>query len=128
MITLDGKEYKVHIIWPSRVLSFEIVEGPNSGMSLNHREIRDVGGTKYNYTMQAQPDPEHPEDFDALFYAISAPVESHMVSMPFGQGTLEFEAVVRAGSITDYGQRMGLRRWKDMEINIEAIAPQRKPG
>ena len=127
MINLDGTEYQVYVIHPSRVLSFEIVEGNNSGQSLNFREIRDIGGTRYNYTMRVQPDPTHPEDFDALFLAISAPVAYHMVSMPFGQGTIEFEAVVRSGSITDYGYQAGYRRWKDMEINMEAIEPQRRP-
>lgn len=127
MINLDGTEYRVYVIHPSRVLSFEIVEGNNSGQSLSFREIRDIGGTRYNYTMKVQPDPEHPEDFDALFLAISAPVAYHTVSMPFGQGTIEFEAVVRSGSITDYGYQAGFRRWKDMEINMEAIEPQRKP-
>lgn len=127
MINLDGTEYRVYVIHPSRVLSFEIVEGNNSGQSLSFREIRDIGGTRYNYTLKVQPDPAHPEDFDALFMAISAPVAYHMVSMPFGQGTIAFEAVVRSGSITDYGYQAGYRRWKDMEINIEAIEPQRKP-
>lgn len=127
MLTIDGVEYRVWVTYPSRVLSFEIVEGNNSGKSLSFREIRDIGGTRYNYTMKVQPDPEHPEDFDALFYALSAPVAYHMVSMPFGQGTMEFEAVVRSGSITDYGYQAGFRRWKDMEINMEAIEPQRKP-
>ena len=103
MLTIDGVEYRVWVNYPSRVLSFKIVEGNNSGQSLSFREIRDIGGTKYNYTLQVQPDPEHPEDFDALFMALSAPVAYHMVSMPFGQGTIEFEAVVRSGSITDYG-------------------------
>ena len=128
MLTLDGKDYRVHVIYPSRVLSFEIVEGSNSGQSLSYREIRDIGGTRYNYTMNVQPDPAHPEDFDAFFYAISAPVASHMVSMPFGQDVITFEAVVRSGRITDYGYRAGFRRWKDMQISLEAIEPQRKPG
>lgn len=128
MINMDGVDYRVYIAYPSRVMDFEILEGPNSGKSLNAREIRDISGTKYNYTLTVQPDPEHPEDFDALYYAISAPIASHMVTMPFGQDVITFEAVVRSGSITDYGLRAGFRRWKDMQISLEAIEPQRRPG
>lgn len=128
MINLDGKDYRVYVSYPSLVMAFEILEGPNSGKSLNYREIRDIAGTKYSYTLTVQPDPSYPEDFDALYYAISAPVASHQVSMPFGQDILSFEAVVRSGSITDYGYRAGYRRWKDMQISLEAIEPQRKPG
>lgn len=127
MINMDGVDYRVYIAYPSRVMDFEILEGPNSGKSLNAREIRDIAGTKYNYTMTVQPDPDNPEDFDALYYAISAPVASHMVTMPFGQDVITFEAVVRSGRITDHGYRAGFRRWKDMQISLEAIEPQRKP-
>lgn len=126
-IIVDGVEYQVYIVFPSRELSFEIKEGSNTGMSLAFREIRDIGGTAYSYIMQAQPRPGHQADFDALFWALSAPVDSHRVIMPFGQGTLEFDAVVRSGRILDYGVSAGIRKWTGMEISVTPIEPQRKP-
>lgn len=128
MIVIDGKEYRVKVIKPSRELSFEITEGKNTGMSLAFREIRDIGGTKYNYIMRVEPFREYPEDFDALFWALSAPVDSHRVIMPFMQKTLEFDAVVRSGRVIDGDVSGGFRRWYGMEITFEAIEPQRKPG
>ena len=127
MIIVDGIEYKVNVIKPSRELSFEITEGKNTGMSLAFREIRDIGGTKYNYTMRVEPLRDFPEDFDALFWALSAPVDSHRVVMPFAQTTLEFDAAIRSGRITDGDVSGGFRRWYGMEITFEAIEPQRKP-
>lgn len=127
MITLDGYEYRVNVIHPSRVLSFEIIEGRNSGQALSYRDIRDIGGTRYNYTMTVEPDPAYPEDFDAFFRDISAPVESHRVTMPMGQTSISFDAVVRSGNITDYGYLAGKRRWKTLEVSFEAIEPQRRP-
>lgn len=125
-ITVDGIEYRVQVVYPSRLLSFEIVEGDNTGRSLSFREIRDIGGTKYSYKMEVRAARAYPEDFDALFYAISAPVDYHRVKMPFGQTTLEFDAMVRSGSVTDYGVSAGKRRWNEMEISFEAIEPQRR--
>lgn len=127
MVIVDGIEYKVNVIKPSRELSFEITEGKNTGMSLAFREIRDIGGTKYNYTMRVEPLRDFPEDFDALFWALSAPVDSHRVEMPFAQTTLEFDAAIRSGRIIDGDVSGGFRRWYGMEITFEAIEPQRKP-
>lgn len=127
MVIIDGIEYKVNVIKPSRELSFEITEGKNTGMSLAFREIRDIGGTKYNYTMRVEPLRDFPEDFDALFWALSAPVDSHRVEMPFAQTTLEFDAAIRSGRIIDGDVSGGFRRWYGMEITFEAIEPQRKP-
>lgn len=127
MVIVDGIEYKVNVIKPSRELSFEITEGKNTGMSLAFREIRDIGGTKYNYTMRVEPLRDFPEDFDALFWALSAPVDSHRVVMPFAQTTLEFDAAIRSGHIIDGDVSGGFRRWYGMEITFEAIEPQRKP-
>ena len=126
-ITVDGVEYKVNIVYPTRLLSFEILEGKNSGVSLSHKTIRDIGGTKYNYSMQIKAQKGHQEDFDALFDVISAPVESHRVIMPYGQTTLEFDAAIRSGSVTDYGSSAGQRNWSDLEIYFEALEPQRRP-
>ena len=125
-IIVDGVEYRVKIVYPSRLISFEIVEGNNTGLSLSFRQIRDVGGTRYNYSMQIKADRQHPEDFDALLDAISAPVDYHRVVMPYGQKALEFDAAVRFGTATDYGVSAGKRRWDDLEITFEAMEPQRK--
>lgn len=126
-ITVDGVEYKVRVMYPSRMVSFEIVEGENSGRSLSFREIRDIGGTKFNYQMQIKSDPQHQADFDALFWALSAPVDYHRVILPLGQKSLEFDAAVRSGTAIDMGIRAGVRHWDDMSIVFEAIEPQRRP-
>ena len=124
-INLDGKDYRVHVIFPSIVNSFEIREGPNSGAAQSGREIRDIIGTAYLYELQAEPDFEHPEDFDALFDALSAPVASHRVVLPFGQESIEFDAAVSSGKRTYHGYSAGYHRWKGLSISFRPIAPQR---
>lgn len=126
-ITLDGKEYKVQIIYPSRGRRFTIREGSNSGVSLSGRKIRDIFGTEYGYYMTVKADPLYPEDYDAFYEAISAPVDYHRVIMPYGQGTLEFEAAVYSGEDLDKGVHAGVRRWEGLQISFEPMEPQRRP-
>ena len=127
-IIVDGREYRVNIIFPSRFLGFEIKEGDNTGQSLSFRKIRDIGGTCYTYRMQIAANRAYQDDFFALFDTLSAPVDSHRVKMPCGQKTLEFDAAIYSGGITDYGKHGEVRRWNDMEIVFEPMEPQRKPG
>ena len=126
-ITLDGKEYRVQVIYPSRLRTFTIVEGSNTGQSLSHRKIRDIGGTSYSYQMTVKTDPQFPEDYDAFYDAISAPVESHRVTMPYGQETLEFDACVLSGTDTDMGVKGEWRSWSELNILFEPMEPQRRP-
>lgn len=124
-LNIDGREYRVHVIFPSLVNSFELREGSNTGVSQSGRQIRDIIGTAYSYELQAEPDARFPEDFDALFDVLSAPVESHRVVLPYGQSTIEFDAAIVSGKRTWYGKAANLQRWKDMSIQFEPIAIQR---
>lgn len=127
MLSIDGKEYRVNVIRPSLVNSFEILEGKNSGTALDFRKIRDIGGTNYIYEMRIEPNHQYPEDFDDLFHILSAPTESHRVSLPYGQDTIEFDAAISSGRRILYGKQGGKQRWRNMEIEFIPLEPQRKP-
>lgn len=124
-ITIDGVLYRVRIVYPSMTRSFSIVEGPNGGTAITARAIRDIVGTSYPYEMQVEPDPRYPEDYDAFYEAISAPVESHMVELPYGAGTQKFEMMVLSGSDTYAGKRRGRNIWKSLKVQFQPITPQR---
>lgn len=124
-LTVDGRTYKVRVVFPTMDNEFEIVEGNNAGRAQNGREIRDIIGTAYSYTMEVEPNPLFPEDYDALFDVLSAPVESHRVSLPYGQGELEFDAAISGGKRTWHGCTAGFQRWKGMEVAFRPISPQR---
>jgi len=124
-LTVDDVSYRVHVIFPTLVNSFEIMEGPNSGTAQTGREIRDIIGTRYDYEMDVEPDARYPQDFDALFEVLSAPVESHRVNLPYGQSELSFDAAVSEGSRTWHGFTAGYERWKGLKIKFRALKPQR---
>ena len=124
-IVVDGVEYRVRVVYESLSRSFSIVEGPNGGTAITARTIRDIIGTKYDYEMRVEPDLRYPEDYDAFYEVISAPVESHMVELPYGAGAQKFEMMVLSGSDAYAGRRMGRNAWKSLKVQFQPITPQR---
>lgn len=124
-ITLDGVVYRVRVVYGSMTRGFSIVEGPNGGTSITARTIRDIKGTAYPYEMQVEPDPRYREDYDAFFEAISAPVESHVVELPYGGGSMKCEMMVLSGSDSYAGKRGGRNAWKGLKVQFQPITPQR---
>lgn len=124
-ITIDGVLYRVRIVYESMTRGFSIIEGPNGGTAITARSIRDIKGTSYLYEMQVEPDPRYPEDYDAFYEVISAPVESHMVELPYGAGSKKFEMMVLSGSDAYAGKRMGRSAWKGLKVQFQPITPQR---
>lgn len=124
-VKLDGTLYHVRKIFNSLEDSFSLVEGPNSGDMLSGRHERDLLGTSYSFQFSVEPDPAYPEDYDAFYWAISAPVDSHLVEMPFGQGTMEFQAMVQSGRRIMGPKIAGLRRYSGLEVSFIPIEPQR---
>ena len=127
-ISIDGVEYRVFVEYPTRQRSFNIPDGPLAGKSLKPRKIRDIDGTYYSWSMIVGQDPKHPEDYDAFYEVISAPVDFHRVKMPFGQRELEFDAAIYSGTDVDEGVRGERRSWGDLQVFFEPMEPQRKPG
>lgn len=125
-ITMDGKYYKVFVEYDSMNRSFELVSGNNEGVAISQRIIPDVCGTKYTYEMNVLADPDHPDDYDDFFYDISAPVDSHIITLPFGQTTITFEARIIEGSDTYKGVYANYLRWDGLNIKFEPMEPQRK--
>ena len=124
-ILMDGVKYRVRIVYDSLKRSFNLISGPNAGNMLTGRRERDLLGTGYSYQLKVEPDPRYPADYDAFYQAISAPVDSHTVVLPYGQGTLQFEAAVESGEDVYHGHSGGINRWRELTVTYEFIEPQR---
>ena len=126
-LNMDGTTYRVRIVYDTLVRSFELLEGVNAGEMLSGRHERDLLGTGYTYQMQVEPDPRYPTDYDAFFEAISAPVDSHTIIMPYGQSTITYEAMVESGQDTYRGIVGGRTKWRGLTVQYRYIEPQRVP-
>lgn len=125
-IRVDNRAYSVRVVYNTFVRAWNLVEGPNAGDMLSGRHERDLVGTKYTYSMEIEPDPRYQTDYDALVDALSAPVPSHVVTVPNGQGTLTYTAMIESGSDVYRGQLGGQRRWGGMTVTFKAISVNRE--
>ena len=126
-IKLDGVAYpKLHVASLKR--SFSVIDGPNAGRVMNFDMVRDVGGTFYNYSLSFDPDMSDPDEYDRFYEIISAPVDFHMIEVPYGQSVMTFKAYVSSGEddlLTLYDVD---NEWGNLSINFVAMSPQRRPS
>ena len=127
-LTVDGREYKdIHIVPPIK-RSFQILDGENAGrLATSGKMVRDIIGTFYNYSITINKDKSNVAEYDEFYEAISAPVNSHEIIVPYAQETMTFDAYVTNGTdeltlIDDNGNK-----WNALQINFIAMNPKRTP-
>lgn len=123
-ITIDGIDYDV-IITSNIERAFELKQGGIQGTSQNGREIPDILGTNYTFTMSVEPHKDNFVAYDAFYQKITEPVDYHTVSVPYGQTFMTFQAMILSG--TDKLRRKvgSSRRWGALKIQMKPIEPQR---
>lgn len=123
-IIVDGNYYDV-ILTHGIERSFELKQGDLGGTAQTGREIPDILGTNYIYTMTVEPNRDDMDAYNAFYEKISEPVESHMVEVPYGVATMKFEAMILSG--TDRLRRRDYRtlKWGELQIQLMPIEPQR---
>lgn len=126
-VILDGVEYPLRVKHGTIGRSFRIEEGQNAGHMLSGRYERDITGTYFDYVMSVEPDPVHPEIYDQFYEAISAPVDSHKLVLPYGQSTIAYNAMVTYGNDKYRGKIAGVNRWGGLEVCFTAMSPYRRP-
>lgn len=127
MVTMDGRQYRVRVKIKSLRRFFRIEEDDRSSMVKSGAYFRSIIGTYYDYAMEVEPDPAAPEEYDDFFEDISAPVESHSITVPYGQGTMTYDAMISYGEDTQRDKIGGVTRWTGLTVTFSAQKPQRRP-
>lgn len=123
-ITLDGVTYDtLHVTKITR--NFSVLDTELTGRNQLGAMSRDIIGTYYNYSLEIDADAASRADYDAFYWAISAPVESHVLEVPFAQTTLTFQAYVTQGQDELTAMEPSANRWENLQINFIAMEPQR---
>lgn len=104
--------------------SFRIPDGTNAGDMLSGDYERDLVGTYYDYDLVITTSDLSVNEYDALFEVLSAPVNSHMVEMPYGMTSLTFEAMIKGGDDELIPMDDGTW-WGNLNVSIRAKKPQR---
>ncbi|MCQ5130291.1 hypothetical protein NE562_11515 [Butyricicoccus faecihominis] len=125
IIVLDGKSFSVGVV--ELVRNAELKDGSNSGPLLSGRYVRDLIGTYYHYNLKFGSSIMSPADYDALYETLTAPVDYHTITVPYGQETKTFRAYVSNAS--DVLRRMTdkVNLWGELTIKFTAMEPNRRP-
>lgn len=127
VLSLDGKAYpNLHVVSLKRL--FAVLDGDNAGRVMTGAMTRDIIGTYYNYSMEIDPVSSDLAEYDEFYEAISAPVDSHVLTVPYAQGTATFDAYVANGEdelVSKHGSR---NEWQNLSINFVAMKPKRTPA
>lgn len=125
LFTIDGKTFHVGETRIHR--NFKIKDGVNYGVMVSGRVQRDLLGTFYNYTMTIETADMDKAEYDKLYEVLSAPVESHTIIVPYGQGTLSYQAYITDGDDDmELEEQDGSRLWGNLSVQFFAREPQRR--
>lgn len=127
MLEIDGTEYGAIVTALQR--NFSVADGENAGRTLDGKMHRDLIGTYYNFSITIMTDRLTQAKYNELYEMISAPVESHTITVAYGNETLTFEAYITQGSddlIRQYSDAN--RLWGNLSFNFIAMEPQRRPA
>lgn len=126
VFTLDGKAYNVFVPADGIRRSGQILDGENAGRTLSGGMIRDIIGTYYNYSISIDTQQTDYAEYDALYEELTAPVDFHILTVPYGQGTITFDAYITSAEDTLQSMAGG-NRWGNLTINFIAMDPHRRP-
>lgn len=106
--------------------SFRIPDGRNAGEMDSGDYERDITGTYYDYELTIYVADFPGNEYDRLFEILSAPVNSHMVEMPYGKnGTIIYEAMIEAGDDELSVLNEDCAEWGNLAVAFRAKGPYR---
>lgn len=127
VFSVDGVEYAgINVLSLTR--NFQVLDGENAGRTMDGGMQRDIIGTYYNYSMELNSAYGELSEYDALYEVITAPVDSHIIVVPYAQGTMTFKAYVTNGSDDLLHNRPSFNKWNNLTFNFIATEPQRRPA
>lgn len=122
---MDGVVYNVHV--ESLTRKFSVNDTDKSGRTLDGSMYRDIVGTFYNYELQVSRKGNDTEALDALWEAISQPVNSHVCTFPYNQTTLTQRMYVTSGEQSLKLLDPQKTYWNGLKISYIAMTPKVVP-
>lgn len=121
---IDGKFYNVFVPEGGIKRTANILDGDKAGRLQNGEMQRDIVGTFCTYEMQIDTMSLSKSEYDDLFEELSAPVDFHSITMPYGQSTVTFNAYCTSVSDTLDNMQNG-NEWGDLTVSFISMGPNR---
>lgn len=97
ILTVDGIGYE-HIVVGKVTRKLVNETGGNGGTFLSGDRFNDVRHSYYQYNLTLGMSLTHREEYEELYALLSLPVESHEITLPYGQEWVTFKAYVSSVS------------------------------
>lgn len=123
LVTIDNSTFDVGIIRIERTAQ---MKQESLGTTMDLRKHYDVQGTYYDYDVEFYTRRMNVNDYDALYELVTTPQESHVVTLPFGQSTITFEAKTSVATDSIISKNSQKTMWGSLKIKFEALTPQRE--
>lgn len=123
MIIIDNNSYDVGIIKITRKATQDI---DKLGTTMDLRKHYDIKGTYYDYEVELATYKMQLAEYDSLYEILTTPQESHIVTLPYGQSTLTFEARVSVASDSLIKSFAAFKKWSSLKVTFEALTPQKE--
>lgn len=123
LITINSNTFDVGIVKITRKAS---QKAEFLGVTLDMRKHYDVQGTYYDYDVEFYPRAMNVNDYDSLYELLTEPVEYHTVTMPYGQGTITFDARTKVSDDSLKKNFNQMKKWSGFKVTFEALEPQKE--
>ena len=125
LVKIDNTYYDVRIPEDGIKRNFQVLDDNSTTRVADGSMHRSIIGTYYNYTITFDCSDLSDTQYDSMYEVLSAPVNSHEITVPYGQSTLTFNAYVTAGEDTLEISTGTRNRWKGLSVQFIAMAPKR---
>lgn len=127
LIFINGRYYNAAITSLKR--THDITDGDNAGRTKPPlaEMIRDVVGTFISYTATFEVTSGDVSEYDDMILTLSQPVDYIPITMPYGQGSISFDAYVTKVEDELKNNIGGKRRWGNCKVTFTPMRAQIKP-
>lgn len=128
---MDGIEYDVDVGIRIDELerSFEKLSTDKSGRVQSGKMYINLIGVFYNYKMTIRRGANCSlDDYEKFFEALSAPVPFNVISVPYGQTSITFEAYITKASQKLIRSAHEEHYWGPLSISFISRSPQKVPA
>lgn len=123
LVSIDNTSYDVGVVRITRKASQRV---ESLGTTLDLHKHYDVKGTYYDYDVEFFPRKMSRIAYDALYEALTDPLESHTVTLPYGQTDLTFTARVTTTEDVLQARYGNKTFWGGIKVTFEALTPQKE--
>lgn len=122
---MDGVGYQMLVSALSR--SSTVLDGEEAGRVMSGHMERDIIGTYYNYSAQITALSRYLNEYDSFYESVTAPIDSHAMTFPYGTQTISLDAYVAAASDKLTRVSNGHYYWSGLSLDFVAMRPARTP-